>query len=113
MGGSGERGESATGASGRARGGVPSVFFLRMGQKVLSAQNTRGSGAGGSFARKLSEVSGEWSGFSSKRVCFFLKHIHLIQTYSHVIHVDSLIRKENLFQMLFTFILAFIRVIRL
>ena len=55
----------------------------------------------------------EWSGFSSKVVCFFLKHIHLIQTYSHVIHVDSLIRKENLFQMLFTFILAFIRVIRL
>ena len=55
----------------------------------------------------------EWSGFSSKVVCFFLKHIHLIQTYSHVIHVDSLIRKDGLFQMLFTFILAFIRVIRL
>ena len=57
--------------------------------------------------------SGERGGFSSKVVCFFLKHIRLIQTYSHVIHVDSLIRKENLFQMLFTFILAFIRVIRL
>ena len=52
-------------------------------------------------------------GFSSKVVCFFLKHIRLIQTYSHVIHVDSLIRNENLFQMLFIFILAFIRVIRL
>ena len=65
------------------------------------------------FTKRHQQQSREWSGFSSKVVCFFLKHIRHIQTYSHIIHVDSLIRKDGLFQMLFTFILAFIRVIRL